>query len=226
MAILFGMPMQISMLYGHGAGELGAIFNKLTLFNYMVMTIAALNIYFCINASEQLRWSLPLSAAIICINNSVVMIYGNDFESANVIISTLIYFSFVAYFYATGETKIIEMPEKHWWRIPTRVELREKVLISKENLDINFGETFDISSGGAFIAHDTQTSQIVLKTGDVIDLVIGEKDQIHVKAKIVRKASAKGHYPSGIGLQFIDMSVLDKIKLTHKLYATQNSLAA
>lgn len=230
-AIIFGvivvaMPLQITYLYGHQLNELGAILNKLTLFNYLVMAIALANIYLCAKASEHLKWSLPLSAAIVCINNSVVMIYGNDFESYNIIISTLVYFSLVALFYIASETKIIDTPEKQWWRIPTRQNVREKVLISNNTFDIDLGETFDLSVSGAFICNSADSFELNLRSGDIIDIVIGEEDQIHVKAKIVRKAKPRGHYPSGIGIQFVDMSLLDNIKLRHKLYTNHNHLAA
>lgn len=225
-AIVIGMPLQITYLYGHQLGEIGAIFNKLTIFNYSVIAIAMANIYLCIKASDHLKWSLPLSAALVCLNNAIVMIYGNDFESYNVIISTLIYFSLVGLFYIASETKIIDHPEKQWWRIPTRINVKEKVLLSNQAQDIDLGETFDLSVGGAFVCNSMDSFDLNLRSGDIVDIVIGEVDQIHIKAKVVRKAKARGHYPSGIGIQFMDMSLIDKIKLRHKLYATQNSLAA
>lgn len=231
-ALVFGvifacMPAQIMMLYGHNINEMGAIFNKLTFFNYLVMFISGVNILTCLYASDHIKWSFPLSIGIVCINNSFVLLYGNDFESYAVILSTILYVSMISYFFLATETEIMNHPENHWWRIPQRVMVRDYISITHpENQMTEEKELFDLSSGGAFINLQNYEDLNSFRNGEIITIKIGKNHPISAKAKVVRKASAKGHYPNGIGIQFLEMGLIDKVRLLHKISHDQSTLAA
>ena len=226
LVIALGIPVQISMLYGHGVQELGAIYNKLTFFNIAVIGVSLYNFYCCFSASANVKWSFPLAIGVVCFNNSIVLIYGNDFESYSVILATVAFIVLSAYFLMAHDTDIINQPKRQWWRIPKRFTLKEKVKLEVNDHAIDIGETFDISTTGAFIPAENLDHKIDVNSGDVFNFFIGEDQPIACKAKIVRKTPAKGHYPAGIGIQFIDLSLADKYKLQQKLFASRMVAAA
>jgi hypothetical protein len=222
--IAISIPVQISVLYGHNFDELGAIYKKLTFFNILVVMASILNFYYCFTASDNVKWSFPLAIGIICFNNSIVLVFGNDFEAYTVILSTLLFMVFSAYFLLTHDTDIINEPKKQWWRIPKRFALKEKVLIEVGNQQIDIGETFDISTSGAFIPI-TEDNKSKIVPGKVYSFMIGKKHPIKCKAKVIRKTDARGHYPAGIGIQFQDLELGQKYKLQHMLFQTKLGFA-
>lgn len=222
--ISFSIPAQISLIYGHGLKEFSAIYNKMTIFNILVIGVCLYNFYYCLNASDNVKWSFPLSIGIICFNNAMVLVYGNDFESYSVILATIVYTLVSAYFLLTHETDIINHPDSHWWRIPQRYTLKEKVIITTQDGILQYGSTFDLSQGGAFIVCDTDRYNFT--EGEQIKVNIGEDSTIICQAKVVRKAKAKGIYPSGLGLQFTEISLIDKFRLKQRLLSNRLATAA
>jgi hypothetical protein len=221
LAIAISIPVQISMIYGHNVAELGPIYSKMTIFNILVIGVSLYNFYYCFTASDNVKWSFPLAIGVICFNNSIVLVYGNDFESYSVILATILFMVMSAYFLLTHDTDVMNHPENQWWRIPRRFSLKEKVTLHHLGRDIDMGETFDISTSGAFIPYHLSDSYNIFKGDEIIDFSIGAESPIHCRAKIVRKSCAKGLYPDGIGIQFIEMNSSDKLKLQQKLFSSR-----
>ena len=221
LAIAISIPLQISMIYGHTAQELGSIYNKMTIFNIMVIGVSLYNFYYCFTASDNVKWSFPLAIGVISFNNSIVLVYGNDFESYTVILATLLFMVMIAYFLLTHDTDVINHPDSQWWRIPRRFSLKERVTLHIDEKDIDMGDTFDISTSGAFIPYQLNDELNLFKGNEIIDFSIGVDSPVHCRAKIVRKSCATGVYPDGIGIQFVDMEQTDRIKLQQKLFSSR-----
>lgn len=226
LAIALSVPIQIALLYGHSITDYSVIFNKMTIFNLLVVATCLYNFYYCFSASDNVKWSLPLSIGVICLNNSIVLIYGNDFESMTVILSTILFLSVTSFFLLTHDTDVMNHPENQWWRIAQRQFVNEKIIARIRNDERDLGLTFDLSIGGAFVPLSLEEQHTLLKSGETIEIWLGENKQIKCQAKVVRKVSARGHYPEGIGLQFIDLSIMDRVKLKHLLISDQLSVAA
>jgi len=193
----------------------------MTIFNILVIGVSLYNFYYCFTASENVKWSFPLAIGVISFNNSIVLVYGNDFESYTVILSTLLFMVLSAYFLLTHDTDVINHPDSQWWRIPRRFSLKERVTLHALGKEIDMGETFDISTSGAFIPYHLTDEYNLFKGEEIIDFSIGEDSPVHCRAKIVRKSCATGTYPDGIGIQFIDMDQSDKLKLQQKLFSSR-----
>jgi len=221
LAIAISIPVQVSMIYGHGTAELGPIYNKMTIFNILVIAVSLYNFYYCFTASDNVKWSFPLAIGVICFNNSIVLVYGNDFESYTVILATILFMVMSAYFLLTHDTDVINHPENHWWRVPRRFSLKERVTLHQSGRHIDLGETFDISTSGAFIPYTMDDKYNLFSGNEVIDFSFGDEAPIHCRAKIVRKTCAKGIYPDGIGIQFVDMGPSDKLRLQQKLFSSR-----
>ncbi len=224
--IACSIPVQIGLLYNHGITELNAIFNKMTIFNILVIATCAYNFYYCMKASDNVKWSFPLSIGVVCLNNSIVLVYGNDFESYSVILSTVMFISTTAYFLLSHETDVINHPENHWWRVPERKAIQQPISTKVNDEVQELGMTHDLSVGGAFIPIKLEDQYQMFKSGEVIELLIGDKNPIQCKAKIVRKVSARGQYPDGVGVQFMDLSLTDKVRLRQILFANRLALVA
>lgn len=83
--ISISLPIQVAMLYGHTFHEFIMIYHKLNFLNISVMAITFLNAYLSYKVSIHLLWSLPMSVAIISINNSIVFLSGNNFAKSSII---------------------------------------------------------------------------------------------------------------------------------------------
>jgi c-di-GMP-binding flagellar brake protein YcgR len=72
-------------------------------------------------------------------------------------------------------------------------------------------ETFDLSESGVFIAIEGDP----LRVDDLLSvrLNFGTFAQVRCEARVVRRSSARGEYPSGYGLQFLNLDARQKQEL-------------
>ncbi|EPZ51244.1 type IV pilus assembly protein PilZ [Bacteriovorax sp. BAL6_X] len=221
-AIAVSIPIQVMFLYGHGATDIGAIWSKMTVFNFMVMASCFLNAYFSFTAQDDIKWSFPLSIGFVCLNNSIVLVYGNDFEAASVILSTFAYILMTSYFILSHETNVINSPAAQWWKTAIRYQAPLPTKVSSTDIPINLGETFDISRTGAYISYNTPTQKDIFNCGDTFTFNIGT--DLELKAKVVRKSNAVGRYPEGMGVQFVELGVAERLQLEKLLTSLRQSV--
>lgn len=221
-AIAVSVPLQVMFLYGHSITDVGAIWSKLTLFNLLVMTSCFVNAYFSFTAQDEIKWSFPLSIGFVCLNNSIVLVYGNDFEAATVILSTFAYILMTSYFILSHETNVINSPAAQWWKTALRYQAPLATKVSSTDIPINLGDTFDISRTGAFISYSTPGQKDIFNCGETFTFNIG--DELELKAKVVRKSPQVGRYPEGMGIQFVDLGVGERIQLEKLLNHLKTSV--
>ncbi|AYF44844.1 type IV pilus assembly protein PilZ [Halobacteriovorax sp. BALOs_7] len=222
LAIAVSIPVQVMFLYGYNATDIGAIWSKMTFFNLMVMASCCINAYFSFTAQNDIKWSFPLSIGFVCLNNSIVLVYGNDFEAATVILSTFAYILMTSYFILSQDTNVINSPAAQWWKTALRYKAPLATKVSSTDIPINLGNTFDISRTGAYISYNVPTQKDIFSCGDVFTFNIG--DELELKAKVVRKSMAVGRYPEGMGVQFIDLGVSERIQLEKLLNSLRDSV--
>ncbi len=221
-AIAVSIPLQVMFLYGHSLTDFSAMWSKLTVFNLLVMSSCFLNAYFSFTAQDEIKWSFPLSIGFVCLNNSIVLVYGNDFEAATVILSTFAYILMTTYFILSHETNVINSPAAQWWKTALRYKAPLPTKVSSTDIPINLGETYDISRTGAFISYSTPGQKDIFNCGEAFTFNIG--DDLELKAKVVRKSMAVGRYPEGMGVQFIELGVGERIQLEKLLNSLKTSV--
>lgn len=222
LAIAASIPVQVMFLYGYSFTDFDAIWSKMTFFNLTVMSSCCINAYFSYTAQDDVKWSFPLSIGFVCLNNSIVLVYGNDFEAASVILSTFAYILMTSYFILSQDTRVMNSPTAQWWKTAMRYKAPLPTKVSSTDIPINLGETFDISRTGAYISYNVPTQKDIFSCGDVFTFNIG--DDLELKAKVVRKSMAVGRYPEGMGVQFIDIGVAERIQLEKLLNSIKDSV--
>src|SRR5665213_4610446 len=81
--VAISLPLQIMMIYGHGLSEISAVFDKLTLLNWLVLCGTLICSGLVWRASPYLRYAVPLLIALVAINNFFVGYYATDFSMAS-----------------------------------------------------------------------------------------------------------------------------------------------
>ena len=210
LGIALALPAQIMVLYGHGFEEWSAVLAKLTLLNWMVIGGALISAVLVWQASAFLRYSVPAMIAIITVNNLVVGFYATDYSMLATIGGTI---AFVLLNFPLLHPKIqwlLIHPDKRWWMRAERKRLTIPITIEGTRLLAMQSETFDVSESGAFITSDKEFA-----IGDwlTVRMKFGMFRKIRCQARVVRRAKPAGIYPSGVGVQFVNMSWRDRREL-------------
>jgi hypothetical protein len=111
-------------------------------------------------------------------------------------------------------------PELRWWRRAQRKNLAMPVVLTTQDdiaLDL---ETFDISETGLFVPLSENG-----KVADDVDLKIGGLflPTVSCRGRIVRRTHARGRYPAGLGIQFVNLPQDEKAKLKQILGPSPSS---
>ncbi len=211
--ISISLPIQVAMLYGHSFSEFVMIYHKLNFLNLMVMAITMVNAILSFRVSMHLIWTLPLSVALISVNNSIVFLNGNDFAKSTIILSTAAYSLFILVTMKSKLFSLIETQDTHWWKVPTRYKKSIPVKLKLRDKELHLGSSYDLSQTGAFL--QMRVGRFLYEKGDVINVRIGN---FRTKAKVVRLCKEQGTYPEGIGLQFVETGILQKMNLYKQVY--------
>jgi hypothetical protein len=201
------LPAQIMVIYGHSFYELEAVFNKLTLLNWLVfagLLICSVLVY---RASPHMRKASPLMIALVGVNNYFVGHYATDYSMVAASLGTFA-FAVINLPLLHPEIQWLMLhPEKRWWMRSERKRLTVPITIEGTRLQPARAETFDVSESGAFV-----TAARDVRVGDwiTVRMRFGTFTQIRCQARVVRRAEAAGIYPGGIGVQFMNMSWRDR----------------
>jgi hypothetical protein len=209
--VAIAYPIQIMILYDHGLEETGAILAKLAPFNWMVMIGSLVCSVLAFRASPQLWTAFPLLTVVVAWNNMLVSEVGDDYSSLQTSLATLGFASLGGLLFTEQAWEILNHPEKRWWRRPARKQVTAPVFIIPQHGEAFRAETFDISSSGAFIRVNNSS----VRKGDKVSLrlTMGALTVLRCEAQIVRSDSARGLYPSGVGIQFKNLNRYDAREL-------------
>jgi hypothetical protein len=217
--IALSIPMQISYIYGHSLSEWQAIVHKVSLFNWVVITISLANAYLSFQAHPWLKVGIPLAVVAVAINNTLVATLGVDFSFASTTISTLLFMLFSGSIYSFRVSRVLSHPSLRWWKIPVRHRQTRAVLVESsdgERLETSL-ETFDISTSGLFATSSIKSDLDQLEPGAKIKITIpgSHGNILECHSRVVRKSDASGEYPAGIGLEFHNISWWQSLKLNY-----------
>lgn len=229
--VALGVPIQIMMIYGHGPGELGMVWKKLTPFNLSVISACLVNAWYCYKSHPYLLVSVPVSIVIVGLNNWLVSRLGTDFNEQATLSATMGFAIASGSFIFTRALDAVNEPQLRWWQVPRRVEINLPVWIKWNGIDRPcLASTFDLSKTGVFISSLTDgviATSSELAPGSIIDVEIGTDGEncIQCQATVIRKEFKKhGHYPSGMGIQFKAMGLFDRFRLYRMLSPTYKTV--
>ena len=222
-------PLQVMMLYDHQLSEISMVLAKLTFSNWLVISIFLINSVLCFTSHTALKSTIPASILIVAANNWIVSTYGQDFTSGKTLLSTAIFSLTVSTLYFTKALDVLLNPQLKWWTVPLRYQKKLPIWIKVSDHQFYLENTFDISKSGVFVSEgkekigysaDSSYSKD-MAPGDLVKVSIPSKTgkyDFKCEAKVVRKAKEHGLYPGGVGLQFVNLHLKDKINLRRILH--------
>ncbi len=206
--IIIAFPAQIMVLYQHMPWEIIPILAKLSILNWMVIASCMYGSYLSFHADPKLRWFLPITTLLVAWNNLIVGYVGLDYSSTMTFLGTVAFSSINGIFFVPSVNAALGAPQKRWWQIPQRFKVKVPVFVNPTRGGEGFyTDTFDLSTGGTFIPlKPTQTE--TFDTGEMVSLsfTLGTFRSLRCSAMVVRNHDAKGNYPSGMGIRFVDLS--------------------
>lgn len=206
--IVIAFPVQIMFLYGHYPWEIVPIMAKLSILNWMVIASCAYASFLTHNADPKLRWFLPLMTLLVAWNNLIVGYVGLDYSSTMTFLGTVAFSSINGIFLMPTVQAALGEPKNRWWQIPARFKVKVPVFVNPLRGGEGFyTDTFDLSTSGTFIPLKPSQAK-AFDTGEMLSLsfTLGTFRSLRCNAMIVRNNDAKGNYPTGMGIKFMDLS--------------------
>ncbi|MBT3236194.1 MAG: hypothetical protein HN353_09620 [Bdellovibrionales bacterium] len=219
LGIALSIPIQIAIIYGHGINEWQAIMNKITYLNWAVISTSLINATLSYHAHRYLRLAIPISIIIVALNNTLVGMFGVDFQLQTTIMSTLLFIGLSGTIYCLDAKNVLYDQSLRWWKSPVRHRQSIPIFLESEDgqqIGAAF-ETFDISTSGLFAQgiNDQHFTQMELGGQVKITLLGKSGSQIELCSKVVRKSDSFGQYPAGVGVEFQDLSWWQTLKLEY-----------
>jgi hypothetical protein len=215
LVVAASFPLQIMMIYSHSPEELSAVFAKLAPLNWVV-AIGCVGIAYMAHRGSRLMWFMfPLLSFVVAWNNWLVSVAGEDFSALTTALATLGFASLGTMLLTNQAWEVLLHPERRWWLTPQRKKITAPVFIIPQQGEAFRAETFDISAQGAFIPINNGDMFTAFRNGDKISLrlTMGALTVLRCEAQVVRRNSAKGMYPTGVGIQFLNLNRNDSREL-------------
>ena len=218
--IIVSIPLQILLQTDATAVNYSILLNQVTIFNWGVIVACLATMLLTINGHRLLGYSIIPLLFAIHINNYFVFKYALHTQWYMPIFASLACTAIATIFIINKSVRFtMKNQEKRWWLIPKRFQKTLPIWVVLDDNQCVLAHTFDLSKTGTFISTVDgieKELQQELELGHEVKLLIGDKDDVefHCNASVVRKCSAKGNYPPGIGLQFKDMSFIEKFHLS------------
>lgn len=215
------MPVQVMLLYGHGVYEWSAIAHKMTWLNWMIFAGFLVNAVMLWRVNSSLRFSIPLLLAFVFMNNFVVGYHATDFSLWTTSLASIGFMTLHLPLLDERIRWIMRHPERRWWIRAERKRLAVPIFIEGTRLNSLKAETFDVSESGVFISSTRE-----LGVGDWVHvrMQLSSLTQIRCQARVVRRGEAKGIYPAGVGVEFMDMPRRERRELRRHLERTSDAI--
>lgn len=212
--LALAMPVQVMMIYDHGPTELLAIWHKLTWLNQVVMIGLLANAVLLYQVSPYLTYTIPGLIMAMIVNNYIVGYYSTDFSPYATAFATIGFLALNLPMLDTRVLWVLKHPDRRWWRRSERKQLSVPLQIEGARLNPIRTESFDLSETGMFIAGPQG-----LGVGDWVNvkLAFDSLSQVRARARVVRKAEAKGIYPAGVGVEFVDLTYAQRRMLKRSI---------
>lgn len=212
LSIALGLPLQIMTYYGHTPWEISSILAKMSPINWLIFITAPIAAWTLYRASPWAQIIVPAIALAVVYNNWLVAQVSNVYQPEFVALSTLGFLFCLLPLMNSQCTEIFERPDRRWWLTPFRTKARINTTVRTlgETAKGFSSHTIDLSRGGAFVAlHEeagASIDDIPVGTLCTVTLDLGQNGSLQCKAEVVRSTAARGIYPSGWGLRFLDLT--------------------
>lgn len=219
-AVALSMPLQVMWLYGHPWSEMDAVLHKLTWMNWLVIAGAMLTGVLVFSASGWARFAVPALIVLVGVNNMFVGYFATDYSFLTATLGTLGFMALTLPLYRPQVRELFMHPEKRWWLVKHRRRQNVPIFVGGSRQVKLRGETFDISESGAFVPLEAVGLGVDEQVS--VCLTLGTLQQIRCDARVVRRTpKAKGTYPAGVGLHFINLDWWQRREL--KRYLARHS---
>ncbi len=217
LVIGISLPVQVMILFEHSPLEVGAGMSKLAPLNWAVMVLALLNSALVYAASPWVILTAPLFIGAVGWNNWLVAETGVNFSAPTAIAALVGTIALHGLLLTEKARKVLRNPSLRWWRSLPRRKVAVRVMVCPVLGGQLQSATFDLSMGGAFIeaGHANWTSAGAGTAGAAAGLSVGSRctirltlNQLNVlncSAEVVRQAPARGNYPGGFAVRFINL---------------------
>mgnify|MGYP001105170313 CR=1 FL=1 len=221
--IIISIPLQIILQTEATAINYNILFQQITIFNWAVMLFCLTTMSLALNGHKLLSVSVISLVLSIHINNYFVFKYASNIEWYMPLLASSVS-SLLAFIFLINKSVryTAKNQDKRWWLIPKRYQKTLPIWIVLDENQCVLAHTFDLSKTGTFISSLDGLEnklQSQLELGKEVKVLIGDKDDIefHCNASVVRKTEAKGNYPSGVGLHFDNIPIIEKFHLSRIL---------
>lgn len=221
--VIISIPLQIILQTEVTAINYSILFQQITIFNWAVMLSCLVTITLALNAHRLLSLSIISLLFSIHINNYFVFKYALNIDWYLPMMASMIASSFAFIILMNKNVRYsTKNQDKRWWLIPKRYQKTLPIWIVLDDNQCVLAHTFDLSKTGTFISSLDSNENVLkdeLELGREVKVLIGDKDDVefYCNASVVRKTEAKGNYPSGIGLHFDHIPIIEKFHLSRIL---------
>lgn len=220
--IAISFPLQVFFLYEHTWNETPEALSKLTLVNWLVMASLVTGAILFYRGSTKMVPAAIMISLLVLGNNTLVGLFGDDYNLWQTVSASVMFGGMHLILLNPEVQRLIRQPELRWWRTAYRQKLTIPVVIRAKNYHQLDFDSFDISDSGIFLKVPTDILRNLkgLKLNEVIHLNMkfDTLNQIRCHARITRISEGGGIYPSGIGVEFTDLSAKDR-KRIHRFRA-------
>jgi hypothetical protein len=204
LSLAISMPLQVALIYDISIFEINAIMSKLTPLNYVLMGMFFWLAFATYKIDKNLFILLPFINLFVFLNNYVVGSFGEDFNLIQTTLASTLFLVMTMTYYLKDNYKIINDLKNRWWLTSPRQKVRLPLTITSAKEKIKTS-SFDISKSGLFALNDPDFELFQLPKDKIVDITIHTDNQtLKMKGRLVRKALSKGHYPEGVGIQFME----------------------
>lgn len=200
--IALSFPLQIFYLYGIPVTNVSKVFSMLTPLNLLTMAALMVTAVLTVTLNKAIYKFIPALLLLIFANNAIVGLYGTDYTLLQVGLSFGLFGLSLKPFYSEDIKAVIMNPKLRWWESAKRYNVIKPLQLNTEMLKIN-SVTTNISKSGIFAEINEKEMLEKFDLNQVIDVKILGKNNITLKAKIIRKSEGENKQPSGFGLEFI-----------------------
>lgn len=220
LAIAISLPMQAIYIQ-----DVENLFQSLTFLNIFVMLLCTLTAVSAFKVHSSFKYLLPLTITTVLFNNWWVGYVGFHFDPLQTSFASLCFVSVCSVLLEKNTYKVLSNPKLKWWEVAQRAQAEIPVSVFPIRGEALNKTSFDISETGIFLQGLDQNELERLNVGEELNVCLHFDRilKIRCSAKIVRKSTAAGIYPPGVGLQFSNTNAQIKSALK-SLSQVQHSL--